>query len=256
MSLLHVEALPELKKDNTPEILNSHILPKHPSRVIFSAPSNSGKTNLIVNMLVRKDMYRDFFKHIIIVSPNLHSDAAYQHIHHYAEQQKKRKKKDRVNFMLYTAFDPAEGEKLLEQIREAVEAKQKKPILILLDDILGDPKLLKSTFLTVLASMGRHYSISLWISVQSYMKVDRTIRLNITDLIQFRFANRSELDRVYDEQIVDMDKHLFEQLCSYVFGKMYTFLTIKKTAAPGKNLAICFEHWVRKGNQGQGESPK
>lgn len=243
---MQIDALPEIIKDNTPSIANSHILPKHPSRVIFSGASGSGKSNLIISMLLRKDMYLDYFKHIIIISPNLHSDQSYEHVLKLRDKQMKLKPEDRkVNFMLYNRYIPEVMEEMMDNIKQAVEKGKKKPILLLLDDIINDTKLLKSNFLTTVATMGRHYSMSMWISVQSYKAVARVIRLNITDLIVFKFRNSSELDRVFDEQVSGMKKETFIQLCDYVFSKPYSFLTMKVTKPRGDNLAMGFDKWIK-----------
>jgi hypothetical protein len=247
---MEITALPELQQDTTPSIANAHILPKHPARVIFSGASGSGKSNLIISMLLRKDMYAGYFKHIIIISPNLHSDKSYEHILKLRDGELKKKPEDRkTNYMLFNAYVPDVMETMMTQIKSAVEKGKRKPILLLLDDVIADPKLLKSNFLTQIATQGRHYSMSLWISVQSYKAVNRVIRLNITDLIVFKFRNSSELDRVYDEQVTGMAKNTFIDLCNFIFSKPYAFLTMKTTLPNGNNMAVGFDKWIKYGIQ-------
>ena len=50
------------------------IVPSVPCRIILSAPSNSGKTILLVDLLTR--IYAGCFERIFVFSPSVHLDSA------------------------------------------------------------------------------------------------------------------------------------------------------------------------------------
>jgi len=109
-------------------------------------------------------------------------------------------------------------------------------MLIVLDDILENKKLLNSSFLQGLLTKGRHLKISTFICTQSYMKLDRTLRLNATNLIWFQPKNVSEIKRVYDELIRDMSLDQFIKLCNAVYSKSFNLLNLRIGAEPSKYM--------------------
>lgn len=58
-------------------------LPSHPSLVGIVAPRKSGKTTLLVNMLTRDDMYKNFFHEIHIWSPTIKLDRKWEKVTKY-----------------------------------------------------------------------------------------------------------------------------------------------------------------------------
>jgi hypothetical protein len=120
----------------------------------------------------------------------------------------------------------------------------KRVLIIVLDDILDNRKLLTSSFLQGLFTKGRHLKISTLICTQSYMKLDRTLRLNATNVIWFQPKNVSEIKRVYDELIRDMTLDQFIKLCNAVYSKRFNFLNFRIGAEPSKYMTLNFEHWI------------
>lgn len=244
MSSLEIQPLP--KKNESPYTHpNADIIPTHPFRVALSGASGSGKTNCLVNLIISPNFYAEFFKTIIILSPNFDNDQTYQYIAKYVE--KKRSAKNRIKLFVYETFDPDEMDKLMNELDAAKKQLKEKlpPTLIVFDDILDNKGLLGSKFLSSVFTRGRHYSISVMIASQSYMKIPRTVRLNCTGFILFKFSNEGEMKRVYDEIVTDMKQPVFEQLCEAVFQKPYTFLVINTTRARDR-IYIEFKYAVAK----------
>ena len=57
-------------KVKTSNMMNTHIIPKHPFRAIMSGSSGSGKTNLLIQLLTNKKFYFNYFQVIFIISPS------------------------------------------------------------------------------------------------------------------------------------------------------------------------------------------
>ena len=170
--------------------------------------SGSGESHLLITMLMKPAMYYGFFKHILIISPNIDSDKSYKYLLKDELKQLKKKPKDKskITYCFFKEYDqdgrsPSSADAIndiMNMRMESVEQGIKTPILIVLDDILENKKLLNSSFLQGLLTEGSHLNISTFICTQSYMKLDRTLRLNATNLIWFQPKNVFDIKRVYD----------------------------------------------------------
>ena len=254
---LKVNALPDIQTEKVFKNSNDHVIPSHPFRCILSGMSGSGKSNLLITMLMKPEMYYGFFKHILIISPNIDSDKSYKHLLKDEVKQLKKKPKDKskITYWFFKEYDQDAINDIMNMRMEAVEQCIKTPMLIVLDDILKNRKLLNSSFLQGLFTKGRHLKISTFICTQSYMKLDRTLRLNATNLIWFQPKNVSEIKRVYDELIRDMTLDQFIKLCNAVYSKRFNFLNLRIGAEPSKYMTLNFEHWIVLPSSSMGLSP-
>ena len=115
------------EKIKQPVAAQQGVLPEHPFRMYVVGASGSGKSNFILNLLTRKNMYKDYFDSIIVISPTAaHLDPNYKVL-----------KLPDTNF-----FMP--DEKVLERIMEIqekqIEEKGKvgaSKTLLVLDDIIS-----------------------------------------------------------------------------------------------------------------------
>ena len=62
--------------------IGGDVVPSLPCRIILSAPSNSGKTVLLVDMLTR--IYAGCFERIYVFSPSVHLDSAWTPVKEYS----------------------------------------------------------------------------------------------------------------------------------------------------------------------------
>ena len=60
------------------------LVPKNPLRGILLAPSGSGKTCLLVNLIL--NVYRDSYERIFVCSPSIHVDQTWQAVKDYQEK--------------------------------------------------------------------------------------------------------------------------------------------------------------------------
>ena len=69
-------------KTNKKKVIHNNfdIIPSFPRRCIFVAPTGSGKSVVIVNLLTRKRYLRNFYDVIIFYSPNVHYEEEHDEI--------------------------------------------------------------------------------------------------------------------------------------------------------------------------------
>lgn len=206
-------------------------MPKPPFVVSIAAPRGSGKSNLILNLLTRKDMLKNVFhpKDIFVFSPSADINRDYEGI-----------KCNLVSdFKNDTILDIIEKQKDLI-IRHG--QSNTTPLLIILDDCLGSSKAFNHNSAAELLSIrGRHVLISIIIVSQSLRRISRTIRLNTDYLIFFKPANLTELDAFVEEYIQKSQKKLALSMIKNIFKVPYSFIVVDlKTKEDGRKYRINF----------------
>ena len=238
----------EIQKDNTPE--QQKLIPKHPFRLLLSGQSGSGKTLLLLNLLLKPEFYRGFFRYIVVISPNFDNDKQYDNLKKFIMAERVKAKKDKrykpVRLEHYEKFNEGELDALLEELSEARAelGDDLPPTLFLLDDVIDDKKLINSTFFSMLGTRSRHFNASVIIATQSYKRVARTTRLNMSNVIFFKPSNESEKKRIYEEIITDCNYKQFSNLCDAVFAKKYSFIVVNVNKTDDR-LYINFEYKVK-----------
>ena len=102
--------------------------------------------------------------------------------------------------------------------------------LVIFDDAIADVKFLNSQdFLKVFVA-GRHGNISCMVMTQSYVKVPRSVRMQITVLAMFP-SRVTEIERLCDEHgPVNMSKNDFISMVKYAIaktdGEKYPFFVV------------------------------
>ena len=102
---------PEIKPINTKEYSVKQskygdVVPKLPMRSMILAPSGSGKTVLLQNMIL--DIYRGCFNIIYIFSPSIDIDQTWQPVKEYIANEIHPNERDHIYFDTY---EPAEFDK-------------------------------------------------------------------------------------------------------------------------------------------------
>lgn len=198
---------------------------------VVSAPRGSGKTELAKNLLLRKDMLKPFFKKdsIFIFGKSIDINGDYDNID-------TKYKFTEFSNDLIKAILKAQSDVIKEYGK-----KRTKNILIVLDDVLDSNILDYRSAIETVATRGRHLKISCILITQSYMRVSRTMRINMDYLIFFRPHNESEMDRILDENTNKRERRKYEQRLKEVFKKKYSFVLIDyKTPDPERKWRIGF----------------
>jgi GTPase SAR1 family protein len=196
----------------------SNILFQMPFRVLVIAPSNSGKTVLISNLISNKDLpYRKIFKKNIFIWSSTFSlgDPSFSMSD---------------NIEQTNIFDEYDESSVMEIVNEQMThikklGKKKCPdILFIFDDIINDLPTKRQTVMSKLFFSARHYKISILLLSQQYKMCPRPVRLNASDIMIFQTGNNSEIKIIAEEQAID--SNVFIRIYKDATSEPFSFLTI------------------------------
>lgn len=222
----------ETSKSKIPQkkIAKDGVLPKFPFSMMLSGSSGSGKTNLLMNILTKKEMYGNYFHYILVYSPTAGKyDDSYKILNLPEE-----------NFV--EEFGPEHLEKLIEARKELIDEKgiewvaKNSRVLIILDDIIANRAFLESQTALTLFSLLRHYLCSIVVMVQSYTKLPRALRLNCNAIAVFP-ALQSEVEVLIKEICPSgIRPRDFEKVIDYCTKDKYNFLWLNRHADKDKQV--------------------
>jgi len=193
-------------------------LPVPPFRLVLVANSNSGKSVLVSNMISGDSFpYKKYFgQNIFIFSPTfkMGSMTGMDNI-----------KKENI----FDTFDTEVLNSIIREQKDLVELYGKKksaPILIVLDDVVGELDAKRKEFLKKSYFGLRHYNGSIILLAQQYKAIPKSVRTNCSDSILFECANDAELANITEEQ--NIEKNRFLNIYDYATQvQPYSFLCIR-----------------------------
>lgn len=181
-----------VKKVDTQKTFNINpILLEPPYTQLLIAPTKSGKSVLIVNLLLNINFYKDVYDEIYFISPTVFIDHTLKSI---AEDEE-----------IIKIHEDEDLDKIDIILKDIIE-KQKKikmkdndcpHILIVLDDMISYFK--NNTLLDKTPAISRHFNISFIISTQSYVGTPTKLRKNTASYVIFKLYNNNDLKSFYDE---------------------------------------------------------
>lgn len=177
-------------------------------RCIICGPSNCGKTNVIIGLLLHEHGLR--FKNIYLYSKTL-----YQPKYVYLE--------NILNLVPDVSFAKYQDNELILSPHDA------KPYSIMIfDDVACENQSNMRDYF----AMGRHKFIDCFYLNQTYSKIPKQlIRDNANLLILFK-QDDVNLRHVYDEHVnTDMSWSQFREMCSKIWSEPYNYLVINKDCA-------------------------
>lgn len=206
------------------EIQKCDIIPKHPFRAILSGRSGSGKSNLLINLLIQKHFYKNYFHFIFLISPTAGKlDDSFIAL---------KKSKPKSKIAIINDLNPDTIENIMETNKEIIEEKgvHKAPrILIVYDDVVSHKKFMNSRSFTQSFIASRHYNASVIICTQRYNSVPRVARLQANAIFFFKGSN-SETEILSEEFCPpSFSKKEFLAVIDYAVKEPYNFLFINDT---------------------------
>ena len=110
---------------------------------------------------------------------------------------------------------------------------KERRVLIVIDDMIPDMESNKTLSLTVTKLFLKisKLNISLVFISQSYFKVPKTIRLNVTNYCIMIILNKREHQQIASNHSSDIDFKDFMQLCKDYTRELYSFLVNDTTLA-------------------------
>lgn len=218
----------------------SKINPRLPqNNIVFVAPSNSGKSTIIINLILRKKFgYLEEYQKIYIFTPTLYLDSSWDLVLEYTQKKHPKKYADIV---LFDEYDEDQIENIFSN-QEETEKSQRKRVLIILDDIADQLKsnnpLLKKVFFK-----GRHYGISCWISSQSYKSIPRSVRINSPGFI-FLNINPNERNMIVQE-LSRENKDVFLRKLDNCLTEKYSFIYLNMRSPLDKMYCKNFNEFIQ-----------
>jgi hypothetical protein len=206
---------PDIKGDDD---IIPNILFKPPFRIIVVAPSNSGKSVLISNLISSRDLpYRKYFKKNIFIWSSTFSldDPSFSMSD---------------NIEKSNVYDEYSENTVMSIVDEQIGiihkfTKKKAPhLLFIFDDIINDLPQSRQSVMNKLFFSARHYNISLILLSQQYKMTPRPVRLNASDVIIFQTGNNAEITKISEEQAISADK--FKQILRDATNEPFSFLVI------------------------------
>jgi hypothetical protein len=198
----------------TKDIKINKILPSIPFRLIIYAPSYSGKSNLILNLIKKKQFYKNIFKkNIFIFSKTAFDDYTDLNI---------------PDNNIFDIFNYDVIQSIMEEQQKLIEQNINTNILFIIDDMItelsNNDKILKELYF-----YGRHYNISLILTSQTYHAVPKNIRLNSSHIILFKLPD-DDIKHLTKELPINGDifDEFYNECVSENYGFMYIDLKNKK----------------------------
>jgi Cdc6-like AAA superfamily ATPase len=214
-------------KFNVDGIFNDKIKPPFPNASFFLTiigKPGSGKTNLLVNMLTNKNIYKRVFDKVLLVMPKNSIKSLKNNIFEDLPEAQQ------FNELSPDVFDTIK--QFREEFDEVDEDAKKKPrsknMLLILDDITAQLKEKENQKLLIeLSTNRRHLKLSIILISQYLRAIPRCVRSQTTNLVYFKPANELDNNIVRDEYI-NLPKETFNNLMRFVFQNQHDFLFIDK----------------------------
>ena len=215
-------------------------VPKIPIRMLLLAPSGSGKTVLLSNLIL--NIYRGCFERIYIFSPSVDLDTTWKPVKKYQEQTMKVIENDKEK-LYFDNYNPNDLEKIIATQHRVISLLKKQgrnklfSVLVVIDDFADDPVFTRqSKLLHGLFTRGRHNSISTIVSTQNFAAIHPTIRVNATSLIVYRLRNYKELEAFVEEVSGLVTKKDLVEIYKEATKDEYSFLYINLSAKTIKDM--------------------
>jgi len=211
-------------------MMESHCVPKHPSSVMFCGKSGSGKTMLLLNLLTNKQFYGSYFDIIFLFSETAQEGGDDLYKEHCGPGSPCHIPEDHI-------FKPAkEGLAQLDHIVKTKKGIVKKQgldnapkLLVLFDDIAHSRRFLASRQYLLLHIANRHLNISTFSLTQSYVKIPRSCRCQVSALMFFHGGTNTEKVRLAAEHTPSgwTEKDFFSMI-DHATAEKYSFMHINK----------------------------
>ena len=216
------------------EMMKQDIIPKGKESLVICGSTGSGKTNLLMWLLLNPNMYHGYFNEIFLFSPTAEIDPMFKRL--------KLKQKNMISSNIVNQL-----EKLVENKRSEVKKKgikNTKCDLILIEDSSAEGKLLNSNILTKAFTQLRHFGCSIWIVTHQYKTLRPTCRRNSNHLIIFPCTKDQQLLIADDYGSHNVGKKSLLEMMEYAFRRdpnnQRPFFYINNKSNPNEKFRKCF----------------
>ena len=220
--------------------------PDLPTSFLLAAPTASGKTMIILNLLLR--YYKDMFARIWFFSPSIKLDPQYAPLRKYLEAMSNQDKEP----LTFEDLEQTVLGKLLDEQRTITEECRKRKIkppqvCVVLDDLADRGDILtkrqggnKGSWLISLATRGRHFGVTWIISSQVLNLVGTVIRKNCRCMSVWRLRNHKEVETLCEELSGIYDAKTIMAMYEHATAEPYSFMFVRLDAKTRRDM-----FWLR-----------
>jgi cobalamin biosynthesis Mg chelatase CobN len=185
--------------------------------MLITAPSGSGKSNVIQNLLWNDNFYKGYFDNVVFISPTIYEDKTAQHLFKIQETDEK----------LLLSDDIEHLDDIINNIVKSQHEnnEENEHVLLVLEDCIGAIK--ATSTITNLIMRLRHYRISVIIVTQYYRAIPPKIRENCNAYLFFANNNQTEVDKIIEE--IGSRFPDFKNKLTYATDEPYSFLFVKSS---------------------------
>ncbi len=203
------------------------LLPKTPMRCIILGKGESGKSNLLINMICKRQF---LFHRILMFTPDIEKDKKTQFlIRHFKPLQKafdketkKNRKKFAKSFKIFSVFDTLDKLPSINSINK--ENNENFHTCIIVNDMVSDGQ--DQTKLVNFFVRSRHSNCSCIYISQTWFPIPKDIRRQVTDLMIFKMIDQRDIGRVADVVSNRIDKKEFLRLYKIIIKDSFNFMYI------------------------------
>jgi energy-coupling factor transporter ATP-binding protein EcfA2 len=193
-------------------------IPKFPQSLLMVGASASGKTTLLQNLMLNKDMYKGFHDFVFLFSITAKLDDSLK---------KLKVKKSHI-------FDTEE--EMIENLKTIFDAQKenvekhgvdKSPkIILIFEDLTTNKKLMNDKIFASLWTLGRHLNMQVVALIHKYKALPRTQRLNAMNIIYFAGSSDETQQLVDDFTPPNHSKKEFTEIVNFATREPHSFLYI------------------------------
>ena len=217
-----------------------------PTSFVLAAPTASGKTMIILNILLR--YYKDMFARVWIFSPSIKLDPQYAPLRKQLEKMTDQQKEP----TMFEDLEQAVLGKLLDEQRAITEECRKRnmkapQVCVILDDLADRGDILMKrqggnlgSWLTSLATRGRHFGVTWIVSSQVLNLVGTVLRKNVRCMCVWRLRNHKEVETLCEELSGVYDAKTVMQLYTYATQDPFSFMFVRLDAKTRRDM-----FWLR-----------
>ena len=218
----------KMKQYTTRQSSYDHV-PILPARFYAIAQTKSGKTNLILNMIL--DIYRDCFERIVVFSHSWNLDDSYTGLKKYMEQ-----KGWDLSECGYAGYSDKILADIIAEQAELIKMQKSRGmtklwgLCIFFDDLIDSRAAMRGRNLEVLYARGRHMNITIFTTSQLYKRALNSVRMNSDHELIWRLRNGQDLDSWLSENEALVGRDLLYSVYLQATSKPYGYLWLNKAA--------------------------
>jgi hypothetical protein len=204
-------------------------LPQHPNHVLVCGKSQSGKTHLVANIILKGYIP---FNRVFIIAKRIDQEI-WEEVIAVMEEQAAEAGVDLESILFTASGDEIPTLERIEQLLHGpngeIPEETELQTMIVIDDYMTDKKVNREVERYI--SQVRHFNASVWYLAQSYYDTPKFIRDNVNYVMLFGGQNPRSLTQLYQDVTEgDLTKEEFQKLYFQATNEKHHFMMIDKLA--------------------------